>query len=295
MTAIRSHATHCTTLATAAAIVAVLAVACRVLPIGPRGGGGSDPWPDRIGDVFATGFEYAARDADDFRARGWNYVDVKPGVTQPGGARLETVPFGAGPNAAAAGAGASRALRCYVPTARFEGKGSTSKAMVAYKGPGLPITRGMMLTIRADFYSPSRREDGAPNDGRVTIFDLEDNRTGNAGLRFQFEETGGAGRVTFNPDKIGRPVVKRAARIPKDRWFAVAVEVVPGEGRDGRVRIWVDDGLVLDERTPTILSRIRGYTTIQAGITARLRDPYLLYMDNFAIHTALPASAAQPA
>lgn len=228
------------------------------------------------GAVFASSFEWAFDSVRDAQTHGWNYEQVKPNGGQPGGAHIET--------AVGLATDGTRALHCYVPNAdpaSSAREGATSKSSLGYTKSR--YTKGDIVTIAADFYIPSSSR------GRVTIFDLEDNTTaGNAGLRFQLED----GRVTYNPDKIGYSVIKRPATIPKDRWFPVTVEVTPGDRSSGHVRMWVDDSLVLDEQTPTVRSDFSAYTSVQAGITARLDTTFELYMDNFGIYvTDTPAGS----
>ena len=89
--------------------------------------------------------------------------------------------------------------------------------------------------------------------------------------------------LTYNPDKLGLPVKRVRAQIPHDEWFRLRVSLRIGADASGAVRMWVNGARVLHARTPTIRSGMAGYTTAQAGITARLERPYELLMDNFAL------------
>ena len=225
-------------------------------------GGGNAP-----GVVFWSGFEWPYDESGDATAEGWNHEAVKPNGWQPGGAAIGTSILHASEG--------TRSLQCYVPDADPEStarEGATSKSHLGYKD--IQYTRDQVVTVSADFYIP------AASSGRVTLFDIEDNRrAGNPGIRIQVEE----GRVTYNPDKLGLPIIRGPATIPKEQWFELRVELLISDTRDGRVRIWVEEALVLEEDTQTLLVQMLGYTSIQGGITARLETEYELFMDNFLI------------
>lgn len=226
----------------------------------------SDPPAGNV--IFTSDFEWAYNSPTDARAHGWAYEDVKNNGRQPGGAMIST--------STAVAASGGRALKCEVPDldpSTVSAEGATQKSMLGYKGTGLPVGRGKVITLAAQYYIPSS------STGRITIFDVEDNQNGNIGCRFQIED----GRVTFNRDKlrISPYTFKEYATIPKNRWFEAKVELTPGEGTAGHVRFWIDGNLVMDVHTDTIVPQITSYTTIQAGITARLDTAYLMYMDDF--------------
>lgn len=248
--------------------IVVAGLACAIGCAWPVGAASESP---ADGEVFRTGFERATQGNDDQIARqlGFQYADVKPNSGAPRGARISTTKKHA--------AEGEWALRCEVPypdPVSSAMQGPTSKSMVGYKRT--EYTRDQIITVSADLYIPSSSR------GRVTVIDIEDNRSRNRGVRFQLEDM----RVGFNPDKLGQRPIWYPTRIPKDKWFNLTVELTLGHGPLGHVRIWIDQKSVLDRSATTIGANMRGYTTVQAGITSRLERPYLLYMDNFAIRVA---------
>ena len=227
--------------------------------------------------IFSSNFDWTFTRFSDASAQGWSYEMVKNNGRSAGGAQIGTTT-----DQTFSGA---RSLQCDVPNldpSTVSREGATQKSMLAYTGHRYP--RGDTLTLIAQFYVPSS------SSGRVTIYDIEDNKNNNRGVRFQLED----GNVVMNRDKLGiRPyTIRRSVNIPRNRWFEARVELVPGGGTNGHVRMWIDGNKVMDEATATIAAGMQSYTTVQAGITARLNTRYRLYMDNFQIAVGGPAAGS---
>jgi len=62
------------------------------------------------------------------------------------------------------------------------------------------------------------------------------------------------------------------------------IDIVLGDEENGRVKIFVNDIVVMDERGATISESIRNYDTFQAGITARTDNPYEMWIDKISIY-----------
>ncbi|MCD4760679.1 hypothetical protein K8R42_02155 [bacterium] len=166
-------------------------------------------------------------------------------------------------------------LYSYVPSAKFEGIGSTSKAMVAQKE--FIFTSGNTIIAEAWFYIPSSSK------GRVTVMDFENSeKIGNPGIRFQLQED----MVIFNRDKIKiKPYTfESATNIPYDEWFLMRVELILGDENNGQVKILINNAVVMNEKGATISQTIKNYDTFQVGITARLDNPYTMWTDEVSVY-----------
>ncbi|NOY99506.1 MAG: hypothetical protein GXP40_09975 [Chloroflexi bacterium] len=82
-----------------------------------------------------------------------------------------------------------------------------------------------------------------------------------------------------------------ALSFPKDRWVRLRVYLYLSPGKDGRMRVWQDDDLVLDAVGRTLPASGAVYSRLQVGITANGNefDTNTVYIDDVSIWDTDPA------
>lgn len=143
-----------------------------------------------------------------------------------------------------------------------------------------PVAETATIIVEMDFLIP----EGAPTTS-IMLADFESASTGlgtNPGVRVYLRD----GQLRVDRTKIGEEATWYSAQkvpIEAGDWSSLRIELEPGGGTDGAMRIWLDGVLVLDEIGSTVLTQAAldpyGLTLsggeidrVQLGLTANSND-----------------------
>lgn len=163
------------------------------------------------------------------------------------------------------------------------GKSTYSTAISTTDNSGL-------VTAEFDFMIP----DGSPTS-HIYLADIESKAASsgyNPGVRIQVRD----GIIRVERGKIGIKELWPADmdKLETGRWYSLKVELRPGAGNDGEVRLYLDGKKVVDEVGQTIdtTSSNSWIDTVQVGLTANVNDyDAALAVRNIEVSTDLPGTA----
>ncbi|WP_052249042.1 heparin lyase I family protein [Leisingera sp. ANG-Vp] len=147
-----------------------------------------------------------------------------------------------------------------------------------------------VVTAEFDFMIP----DGMPTS-HIYLADIESKAASsgfNPGVRIQVRD----GIIRVERGKIGIKELWPADmdELETGRWYSLKVELRPGRGDDGEVRVYLDGQKVVDENGQTVdtTSSNSWIDTVQVGLTANVNDyDAALAVRNIEVSTDLPGTA----